>query len=65
MSNIEFKKNKELDCSFAEFKNIDLKLASGLILKDFRLAFKTFGSLNQKKTNAIFIRGLICVLILK
>ena len=55
MSKIEFKKSKELDCSFAEFKNIDLKLASGLILKDFRLAFKTFGSLNQKKTNAILI----------
>ena len=55
MSNIEFKKNKKLDCSFAEFKNADLKLVSGLILKDFKLAFKTFGSLNQNKTNAILI----------
>ena len=55
MSNIEFKKNKKLDCSFAEFKNTDLKLVSGLILKDFKLAFKTFGSLNQNKTNAILI----------
>ena len=55
MSNIGFKKNKKLDCSFAEFKNTDLKLVSGLILKDFKLAFKTFGSLNQNKTNAILI----------
>jgi len=55
MSNIGFKKNKKLDCSFAEFKNADLKLVSGLILKDFKLAFKTFGSLNQNKTNAILI----------
>ena len=55
MGNIEFKKNKKLNCSFAEFKNIDLKLASGLILKNFKLAFKTFGLLNQNKTNAILI----------
>ena len=55
MNNIEFKINKKLDCSFAEFKNTDLKLASGLILKKFKLAFKTFGSLNQNKTNAILI----------
>jgi homoserine O-acetyltransferase len=55
MSNIGFKKNKKLDCSFAEFKNADLKLVSGLILKDFKLAFKAFGSLNQNKTNAILI----------
>ena len=55
MSSIEFKKNKKLDCSFAEFKNINLTLTSGLILKNFKLAFKTFGSLNQNKTNAILI----------
>ena len=55
MSDIEFIKNKELDCSVAEFKNIDLKLTSGLVLKKFKLAFKTFGSLNKKKTNAILI----------
>jgi homoserine O-acetyltransferase len=55
MSKIEFKKNNELDFSFAEFKNENLKLASGLILNNFKLAFKTFGSLNQNKTNAILI----------
>ena len=55
MSSIEFKKNKKLDCSFAEFKNIDLTLTSGLILKNFKLAFKTFGLLNQNKKNAILI----------
>ena len=55
MSNIEIKKNKELDCSFAEFRNTELNLVSGLVLKNFKLAFKTFGSLNQNKTNAILI----------
>ena len=55
MSNIQIKKNINLKCSFAEFKNTDLKLVSGLTLKNFKLAFKTFGSLNQNKTNAILV----------
>ncbi len=55
MSSFEIKQNKELDCSFVKFSNLNLKLESGSILKNFRLAFKTFGTLNQSKTNAILI----------
>ena len=55
MSDIEIKKNKELDCSIAEFTNTNLKLASGSVLENFKLAFKTFGSLNKSKSNAILI----------
>ncbi|MDB4860064.1 homoserine O-acetyltransferase [Alphaproteobacteria bacterium] len=55
MSDIEIKKNKELDCSVAEFTNANLKLASGSVLENFKLAFKTFGSLNKSKSNAILI----------
>ena len=55
MSSIEIIKDTELDCSFAHFTDANFKLASGLVLKNFRLAFKTFGSLNQNKKNAILI----------
>ncbi len=55
MSNIEIKRNKELDCSFAEFTNTNFKLVSGSVLDNFRIAFKTFGSLNKNKSNAILI----------
>ena len=55
MSDIEIKKDKELDCSIAEFTNANLKLASGSVLENFKLAFKTFGSLNKSKSNAILI----------
>jgi len=55
MSSVEIKQDKELDCSYAEFNNSNLKLVSGSVLEHFRLAFKTFGKLNQNKTNAILI----------
>ena len=55
MSDIEIKKDKELDCSIAEFTNANLKLASGSVLANFKLAFKTLGSLNKNKSNAILI----------
>ena len=55
MTDIEIKKDKELDCSIAEFTNANLKLASGSVLENFKLAFKTFGSLNKSKSNAILI----------
>ena len=42
MSNIDIKKDKELDCSIAEFANANFKLESGLILESFKIAFKTF-----------------------
>ena len=55
MSNIELKNDKNLDCSFAIFKDANLTLASGSILKNFKLAYKTFGSLNKNKSNAILV----------
>jgi len=55
MTDIEIKKDKELECSIAEFRNANLKLVSGSVLENFKLAFKTFGSLNKSKSNAILI----------
>ena len=55
MNDFELINDTDLDCSFAIFKDADLKLASGSVLKNFKLAYKTFGSLNQNKTNAILI----------
>ena len=55
MSNIELKKDKELDCSIAEFTNANFELVSGSVLESFKIAFKTFGSLNKNQSNAILI----------
>ena len=55
MSSVEIKKNKELNCNFVEFNNTNLVLASGSVLNSFKLAYKTFGTLNQNKTNAILV----------
>ena len=55
MKDIEIKKDKDLDCNFAYFDNSNLQLVSGSVLNSFTLAFKTFGKLNQNKTNAILI----------
>ncbi len=55
MNNIELISDTNLDCNFAFFKDANLTLASGSILKSFKLAYKTFGSLNKHKTNAILI----------
>ncbi len=55
MTNIELINDTNLDCSFAIIKNANLTLESGAVLKRLKLAFKTFGSLNQNKTNAILI----------
>ena len=55
MSDIKIKKNKELDCSIAEFTNANLQLVSGSVLENFEIAFKTFGSLNNSQSNAILI----------
>ena len=55
MNNIELINDTNLDCNFAIFKDANLTLESGSILKNFKLAYKTFGSLNQNKTNAILI----------
>ncbi len=55
MDKIKLINDTNLDCSLAIFKNENLTLSSGSILKNFKLAFKTFGSLNHNKTNAILI----------
>ncbi len=55
MTDIEIKKDKELECSIAEFTNANFELASGSILESFKIAFKTFGALNNNKSNAILI----------
>jgi homoserine O-acetyltransferase len=55
MSNIEIINDTNLDCSFAIFNDVNFTLASGSILNNFRLAYKTFGSLNHNKTNAILV----------
>ena len=47
--------NVDLDCSIASFSQTELKLDSGNKLDNFKVAFKTFGSLNAKKDNAILI----------
>jgi len=55
MNDIEIKKDKELECSIAEFTNANFELASGSVLESFKIAFKTFGALNNNKSNAILI----------
>ena len=55
MTDIEIKKDKELECSIAEFTNANFELASGSVLESFKIAFKTFGVLNNNKSNAILI----------
>ena len=55
MTDIDIKKNKELECSIAEFTNANFELVSGSVLESFKIAFKTFGSLNNSKSNAILI----------
>jgi len=47
--------NKEKQCNIASFENVNFKLDSGKILSNFKLAYKTYGQLNQNKTNAILV----------
>ena len=47
--------NYELECLIAEFTNTDCKLESGFHLSNFEIAYKTFGTLNNSKNNAILI----------
>jgi homoserine O-acetyltransferase len=44
-----------LKCSIAEFSNTFCKLDSGLELNKFKIAYKTFGTLNNQKNNAILV----------
>jgi len=48
-------KNFELQCLIAEFSNISLKLDSSIKINNFKIAYKTFGTLDANKSNAILI----------
>ena len=52
---VQIRKNASLECDIAVFSNTECKLDSGFNLKDFQIAFKTFGNLNANKDNAILI----------
>ena len=47
--------NLKLECSIANFTNVSCKLDSNFELNEFKIAYKTFGDLNEKKNNAILI----------
>ena len=47
--------NLKLECSIANFTNVSCKLDSNFELNEFKLAYKTFGNLNERKNNAILI----------
>ena len=55
MSDIKIIKDNKLECQIALFNNINLKLESGDKLKNFKIAYKTFGRLNNDKTNSILV----------
>ena len=41
--------DKSLECKIVEFSNANFKLDSDYILNNFKIAFKSFGTLNKKK----------------
>ena len=47
--------NKSLECKTVEFSNANFKLDSDYILNNFKIAFKSFGTLNKKKNNVILV----------
>ena len=51
----KFTTDTKLESEIAYFENINLKLVSGDIIDSFKLAFKTYGKLNDDKTNAILV----------
>ena len=52
---VNFEENIALECSIAQFSLTECKLDSGFKLNNFKVAFKTFGTLNNNKNNAILI----------
>jgi len=53
--NFNILENSELGCFIAEFINTNCKLDSGFQLSNFKIAYKTFGTLNNDKNNVILI----------
>ena len=54
-SKVTFKKIDLYSCDLAIFHNYDCVLDSGYKLKNFQIAFQTYGKLNKEKSNAILI----------
>jgi homoserine O-acetyltransferase len=55
INKVKINDNPLMECSVAQFTTIDYKLDSGSELNNLTIAYKTFGRLNQKKSNAILI----------
>ena len=53
--NTKFTTDTKIESEIAYFENVNLKLESGDIIDNFKLAFKTFGELNSDKSNAILV----------
>ena len=53
--NTKFTTDTKIESEIAYFENVNLKLESGDIIDNFKLAFKTFGELNTDKSNAILV----------
>ena len=53
--NVMIKNDPKLECDIAFINDANFKLESGEALKSLKIAFKTFGQLNSKKTNAILV----------
>ena len=52
---ILLRKSSDLPCEEAIFTNMGIILDSGYELNDFRISFKSYGTLNNEKSNAILI----------
>ena len=50
---VKINDNPKLECFIAQFTNINFKLDSGALLENLTIAYKTFGKLNEEKSNAI------------
>ena len=57
MSNgiVTFERSNLYPCELGVFRDYDCVLDSGYKLKDFKIAFKTYGKLNEQKLNTILI----------
>jgi len=53
--NTKFTTDTKIESEIAYFENVNLKLESGDIIDNFKLAFKTYGKLNTDKSNAILV----------
>ena len=54
-NNVKFEKDEKMTCDIALFSNVNCMLDSGYNLKNFKIAYKSFGKLNKNKSNAILV----------